>query len=176
VRSLPTAMTLGIIDHTCIRNITILAPRTPTPLMTATIRLLNASTSMGLSHQTPKPRQSSKEGTPRNLTLSSLTHKMEPNSSVQPKEHNLSRFKNCKLSSTSNERTCAYFSRPLSESVRHVHVAEGLERELVMLIIASSRIGWANPQSSIELAKTSSPPPCFSAICPSHLPQGPSVP
>jgi hypothetical protein len=41
---------------------------------------------------------------------------------------------------------------------------------------ASSRTGRANPQSSTEPAKTSSPPPCFSAICLSHLPSRPVGP
>jgi hypothetical protein len=53
-------------------------------------------------------------------------------------EYNLSRFKNCKLSSMRNERTCAYFSKPSSRSVRRAHVAEELEREPAMSIIASS--------------------------------------
>jgi hypothetical protein len=69
----------------------------------------------------------------------------EANSLVQPKEHNLSRFKNCKPSSTRNERTCAYFSRPSSGSARRTHVMEELERELATLIIALLRIGRANP-------------------------------
>jgi hypothetical protein len=55
-------------------------------------------------------------------------------------------------------------------------MAEALEREPAMLIVASSRIRRANPQSSIKLAKTSSPPPCFSAIFQSHLPPRPVGP
>jgi hypothetical protein len=138
VRSLPAAMTLEIDDLTCIRRLTIWAPRTRTLPITATIRLTNASTSMGLSRQIWKPRRLLEGGTSRHLTLSSLAHGTKPNSSVQPKEHNLSRFKNCKLSSMRNERTCAYFSKPSSRSVRRAHVAEELEREPAMSIIASS--------------------------------------
>jgi hypothetical protein len=44
-----------------------------------------------------------------------------------------------------NEKTYAYFSKPSSRSTRRVHVAEELERELTMSIVASSRIGRANP-------------------------------
>jgi hypothetical protein len=77
---------------------------------------------------------------------------------------------------TGNERTCAYFNRPSSGSARRAHVAEELEREPTMSIVASSRIGRANPQSSIELARTSLPPPCFSVICLSNLPPRPVGP
>jgi hypothetical protein len=86
-----------------------------------------------------------KEETPRHLTLSSLAHETKPNSLVQTKEHNLSRFKNCNPSSTRNERTCAYFSRPSSGSTRRAHVVEELKRELTMSIVALSRIGRADP-------------------------------
>jgi hypothetical protein len=44
-----------------------------------------------------------------------------------------------------NESACAYFSRPSSGSVQRVHVAEELERELVMSIITSLRMGRVNP-------------------------------
>jgi hypothetical protein len=46
---------------------------------------------------------------------------------------------------------------------------KGLEREHATSIVASSRTGRTNPQSSTEPARTSSPPPCFSATCLSHL-------
>jgi hypothetical protein len=159
-------------DLTCIRRITILVPWTPTLPMTATIRLINASTSMGQSRRIRKLRWLLEGGTPRHLTLSSLAHKTKSNSLVQPKEHNLSRFKNCKPSSMRNERTCAYFNRPSSGSAWRAHVAEELKREPAMSIVTSLRIGRANPHSSIELARTSLPPPCFSVICLSHLPRG----
>jgi hypothetical protein len=149
---------------------------TLTPPMTAMIRLTNASTSIGLSHRTRRPRRPLKEGTPRRLKLSSLTHETKPSSSARPKELNLRRFKNCKPSSTRNKRTCACFTKPSSRSARHAHVAEGLDREPMVSIIASLRIGRANPKSSIEPARTSSPPPCFSAICLSHLPPRPVGP
>jgi hypothetical protein len=84
-------------------------------------------------------------GTPHHLTMCSSERGTKPNSLVQTKEHNLSRFKNCKPSSTKNEKACAYFSRPSSRSARHAHVANGLEREPATSIIASSRTGWANP-------------------------------
>jgi hypothetical protein len=44
-----------------------------------------------------------------------------------------------------NESARAYFNRPSSRSVWHAYVAEGLERELVTSIIASSRTERANP-------------------------------
>jgi hypothetical protein len=88
----------------------------------------------------------------------------------------LSRSRNYKPYSTRNEKTCAYFSKPSSRSTRHTYVAEVLKRELATSIIASSRIGWANPQSSTEPARTSSPSRCFSVICLSHLPPRPVGP
>jgi hypothetical protein len=83
--------------------------------------------------------------------------------------HNSCRFENCRPSSTRNESACAYFSRPSNRSTWRMHVAEELERELAMSIVASSRTERVNPQSSTEPARTSSPPPCFSATCLSHL-------
>jgi hypothetical protein len=70
---------------------------------------------------------------------------MTPNFLKQTRERNLCRFKNCRPSSTRSESACAYFSRPLSGSARRVHVAEELEKELAMSIVASSRTEWANP-------------------------------
>jgi hypothetical protein len=72
---------------------------------------------MGLSHRIQKQRRLLEGGTPHHLMLCSLERGMKPNSLVQTEERNLSRFKNCKPSSTRNEKTCAYFSRPLSGSV-----------------------------------------------------------
>jgi hypothetical protein len=95
---------------------------------------------------------------------------------VQTKEHNLSRSKNYKPCSKKNEKAYAYFSKPLSGSTRRMHVAEELERELATLIVASSRIGRANPQSSTGPARMSLPPPCFFAICLSRLPLRPVRP
>jgi hypothetical protein len=65
----------------------------------------------------------------------------------QIRERNSSRSKNCRLSSTKSRSACAYFSTPSSRSVRRTLMAGELEKELAMLIIASSRTGWANPQS-----------------------------
>jgi hypothetical protein len=53
---------------------------------------------------------------------------------------------NCRTGSTRNEKICAYFSKPSSKSVRHVHTAEELEKELATSIVASSRIERANPR------------------------------
>jgi hypothetical protein len=61
---------------------------------------------------------------------------------MRTKEHNLSRSKNYKPCSMRNEKTYAYFSKPSSGSA---HVAEELERESTMSIVASSRIGRVNP-------------------------------
>jgi ABC-type uncharacterized transport system ATPase subunit len=63
----------------------------------------------------------------------------------QIRECNLLRFKNCRPNSTKSENASTYFSRPSSGSMQRAYVAEELERELSMLIVASSRSGWANP-------------------------------
>jgi hypothetical protein len=72
-------------------------------------------------------------------------HEVDPNPSKQTRERNLFRFKNCRPSSMRSVNACAYFSRPSSGSMQHVYMAEELERELAMSIIASLGTGWANP-------------------------------
>jgi hypothetical protein len=67
-----------------------------------------------------------------------------------------------------NTKIYTYFNKPSSTSVRHVHMAEELERELTTSIVASSRIGQASPRSSAEPARMLSQPPCFFVTCPSH--------
>jgi hypothetical protein len=47
---------------------------------------------------------------------------------MRTKEHNLSRSRNYKPCSTKSEKTCAYFTKPSSESARRAYIAEGLER------------------------------------------------
>jgi hypothetical protein len=96
---------------------------------------------MGLSHRIQKWRRLLEKGTPHHLTLCSLERRTKPNFLAQTKEHNLSRFKNYRPGSMRNEETCAYFSRPSSESAQRTYVVE----ELTTLIIASSRTGRANP-------------------------------
>jgi hypothetical protein len=54
--------------------------------------------------------------TPCHLTLSPPAHGMRPNFWVQIKEQNLSRSRNYKPCSMRNEKTYAYFSKPLSGS------------------------------------------------------------
>jgi hypothetical protein len=67
-----------------------------------------------------------------------------------------------------NEKIYAYFNKPSSTSVRHAHMAEELERELMTSIIALLRIGQASPWSSAEPARMLSRPPCSFVTCPSH--------
>jgi hypothetical protein len=99
----------------------------------------------GLSHRIRKPRRLLEGGTPHHLTMCSPERGAKPNSLVQTKERNLSRFKNYKPSLMRNGKTCAYFSRPSSESARRTHVAEGLETGPTTSIVTSSRTGWVNP-------------------------------
>jgi hypothetical protein len=115
-------------------------------------------------------------GMPHHPTQPTLVHRVDPNLSKQTREHNSFRFKNYRPSSTRSKNTCAYFSKPSSGSMQRVYMAEELKRELTTLIVASLRIGWANPRSSTKPARTSSPPPCFSATCPNHLPLRPVGP
>jgi hypothetical protein len=76
--------------------------------------------------------------------LSLLLHKMNLNS-LRTKECNLSKSMNCKTGLMRNEKICSYFSKPSSKSTRHAHTAEELEKELVMSIVASSRISGRTP-------------------------------
>jgi hypothetical protein len=98
-------------------------------------------------------RQPLEEGMPRHLMLSPLVHEMKLNS-LWTKECNSSKSTNYKTGLTRNEKICAYFSKPSSKSVRHAHMAEELEKELATSIVASSRVGRANPRSSTEPART----------------------
>jgi hypothetical protein len=100
---------------------------------------------MGPSHQIQKQRQLLERGTPHHLTPHIIVRGIEPNFLKQTKGHNSCWFENYRPSSTRNKSVCAYFSRPSSGSVRRVHVAEELKRELMTLIVASSRMGQANP-------------------------------
>jgi hypothetical protein len=80
--------------------------------------------------------------------------------------------------STRNEKICTYISKPSSKSVRHAHTTEELEKELATSIVASSRIGRANPRSTAKPARMLSQPPCFFVTCPSHRtprPVGPAM-
>jgi hypothetical protein len=52
---------------------------------------------------------------------------------------------NYRTGSTRNEKIYTYFNKPSSTSAWHAHMAEELKRELATSIIASSRIGQANP-------------------------------
>jgi hypothetical protein len=61
--------------------------------------------------------------------------------SLQIKECSSSKSVSCRIGSTRNEKTYAYFSKPSSKSARHAHTAEELKRELATLTVASSRIG-----------------------------------
>jgi hypothetical protein len=72
----------------------------------------------GLSRRIQKQRCLLEGGAPHHPTLCSLAHGTKPNFLEQTKERNSSRFKNCRPSSMRNEKTCAYFSRPLSGSAR----------------------------------------------------------
>jgi hypothetical protein len=74
--------------------------------------------------------------------------------SLRAKECTSSKSASCRIGSTRNKKICAYFNKPLSMSVRPMHMAEELERELVMSIVASSRIGQSSPWFSVELART----------------------
>jgi hypothetical protein len=100
---------------------------------------------MGPSRRIQKQRRPPKEGTPHHLTLRTLERGTKPNFLKQTKEHNSCRSKNYRPSSTRSESAYAYYSRPSSRSVRHVHVVEGLERELATSIVASSRTERVNP-------------------------------
>jgi hypothetical protein len=111
-------------------------------------------------------RQPLKEGT-RHLRLSSLLSGMRLDS-LWIKECSSSKSASCRIGSMRNEKTYSYFSKTLSKSARHAHMAEELKRELVMSIVASSRIERSSPQFSIEPARTWLQPPCSFVTCPSH--------
>jgi hypothetical protein len=55
---------------------------------------------------------------PHHPTQLTLAHGADPNLLKQTRECNSLRFKNCRPSSTKSENACAYFSRPLSGSMR----------------------------------------------------------
>jgi hypothetical protein len=120
-------------------------PLTLTLPMIATIRLTSVSKLMGLSHRIQKQMRLLEEGTPPHLMSCTLAHRMGPNFLRQTRERNSCRFKNCRPSTTKSKSACAYFSRTSSGSVRRVHMAEELERELMTSIVTSLRIGRANP-------------------------------
>jgi hypothetical protein len=84
------------------------------------------------------------------------------------KECNSSKSANCRTGLMRNEKIYAYFNKPSSMSARHAHTAEELERELVMSIDTSSRIGQSSPRFSVEPARMLSQPPCSFVTCPSH--------
>jgi hypothetical protein len=84
------------------------------------------------------------------------------------KGYSSSKFMSCRIGSTRNEKTCTYSNKPSSVSARNAHLAEGPARGPATSTVASMRTGWSTPRSSLEPAKTSSPPPCSSATCPSH--------
>jgi hypothetical protein len=83
-------------------------------------------------------RQPWEEGT-HHLRSSSLLNEMRLNS-LPIKECSLSKSMSCRIGLTRNEKIYAYFSKSSSKSVWFAHMAEELERDLVMLTVASSRI------------------------------------
>jgi hypothetical protein len=87
--------------------------------------------------------------------------------SLRIKECSSSKSASCRTGSTRNEKTYPYFNKPSSMNVRHTHMAVELEKELMMSIIASPRIGQSTPRFSVEPAKTLLLP-CSSVTCPSH--------
>jgi hypothetical protein len=84
------------------------------------------------------------------------------------KECSSNKFTSCRTGSTRNEKICTYSNKPSSMSVRHTRLAGELAKGLTTSIVASMRTGWLTPWFSLEPARTSSPPPCSSATCPSR--------
>jgi hypothetical protein len=134
--------------------------------MTPAIRPANASTSMLKARRNRRMKIRSKEGT-RHLMSSSLLSKMRL-SSLRIKGCSSSKFASYRTGSTRSGKTCTYSNKPSSVSARNAHLAEELARGLATSTVASTRTGWLTLWSSLEPARTSSPPPCSSATCPSH--------